>query len=189
MFFNRILTFVCTAISLTSCNMVETLSQTKPSKNHAIENRIASINQANITRTYQECVDDGIRIDALASQNIKNSISLFHKSASILVKCNDNLKNQNHFISKEVEMKNFALGIQNFVKSGDLSQANAYLEIFKSKFDKDLMYPDGSSFTSNIELILNYKNEVDELNLAMINANPNKNELKELGIGQKIGLK
>ena len=41
------------------------------------------------------------------------------------------------------------------------------------------MYPDGSSFTSNIELILNYKNEVDELNLAMINANPKlKNELK-----------
>ena len=39
---------------------------------------------------------------------------------------------------------------------------------------------------SNIELILNYKNEVDELNLAMINANPKlKNELKELGIGQK----
>ena len=61
----------------------------------------------------------------------------------------------------------------------DLMQANAYLEVFKSKFNKDLMYPDGSSFTSNIELILNYKNEVDELNLAMINANPKlKNELK-----------
>ena len=177
--FNRILIFVGMSISLASCNMVETLSQTKQSKNYAIENKIVSINQANLTRSYQECIKDGKKIDALASQNTKNSISLFHKSASVLVKCNDSLKNQNHFISKETQMKNLALGIQNFVKSGDLMQANAYLEVFKSKFNKDLMYPDGSSFTSNIELILNYKNEVDELNLAMINANPKlKNELK-----------
>ena len=177
--FNRILIFVCISISLASCNMVETLSQNKPSKNYAIENKIVSINQANLTRSYQECIKDGKKIDALASQNIKNSISLFHKSARVLVKCNDTLKNQNHFISKEDQMKNLALGIQNFVKSGDLKQANIYLEVFKNKFNKDLMYPDGSSFTSSIELILNYKNEVDELNLAMINANPKlKNELK-----------
>ena len=39
--------------------MVETLSQTKPSKNYAIENKIVSINQANLTRSYQECIKDG----------------------------------------------------------------------------------------------------------------------------------
>ena len=96
--FNRILIFVCISISLASCNMVETLSQNKPSKNFAIENKIVSINQANLTRSYQECIKDGKKIDVLASQNIKNSISLFHKSARVLVKCNDTLKNQNHFI-------------------------------------------------------------------------------------------
>ena len=175
----RLIIIAVAGISLASCNMVQTLSQSKQYENKAIENKIASINQGHLTRSYQKCVEDGKEIDALASQNTKNSISLFHKSASILVKCNEILKNQNHFISKEVEMKNFALGIQNFVKSGNLSQASTYLEVFKSKFDKDLMYPDGSSFTSNMELILNYKNEVNEFNLAMINANPKlKNEIK-----------
>ena len=85
------------------------------------------------------------KIDALASQNIKNSISLFHKSARILVKCNDTLKNQKHFISKESNEKS-RFRHSKFCKSGDLKQSYVYLAVFKNKFNKDLMYPDGSSF-------------------------------------------
>ena len=41
------------------------------------------------------------------------------------------------------------------------------------------MYPDGSDFISNIEILVNYQDPKKELNLAMVNANKKiKNELK-----------
>lgn len=175
---SRFLTIVFLGISLTSCNMAETMQLSK-SKNTAIENRIVSINQANLTRDYQKCVEDGRKFDVLASQHSTNSKSLYHKSAQILTKCKNIITNNNHFVTKENEMKNFALGIQNFVKSGNLIEARVNLNLFKNTFDKDLMYSDGSSFISNMELLVNYKEPKGELNLAMINANKKlKNELK-----------
>ena len=178
MIYARLLIIVSLGIGLTSCNMAETMQMSK-SKNAAIENRVASINQANLTRNYQKCIDDGRKLDVLASQDATNGKSLYHKSAQILTKCHSIINNKSHFITQENEMKNFALGIQNFVKSGNLIKAKNNLKLFKSTFDKDLMYFDGSSFISNMELLVNYKEPKGELNLAMINANKRlKNELK-----------
>ena len=178
MIYARLLIIVSLGISLTSCNMAETMQMSK-SKNAAIENRVASINQANLTRNYQKCIDDGRKLDVLASQDATNGKSLYHKSAQILTKCHSIINNKSHFVTQENEMKNFALGIQNFVKSGNLNKAKENLKIFKNIFDKDLMYPDGSSFISNMELLVNYKDQKGELYLAMTNANKKlKNELK-----------
>ena len=174
----RFLIIVSLGISLTSCNMAETMQLSKKT-NPAIANRVAYINQANLTRNYQKCIDDGRKLDVLASQDLTNSKSLYHKSAQILSKCHSIIINNKHFVTKENEMKNFALGIQNFVKSGNLNKARENLKLFKNTFDKDLMYSDGSSFISNMDLLVNYKEPKGELNLAMINANKKlKNELK-----------
>ena len=174
----RFIIIFALSVSLTSCNMAETMQLSK-SKNTAIENRIESINQAKLTRDYQKCIDDGRKLDILAFQDSTNSKSLYHKSAKILTKCHSIIINNKHFVTQENEMKNFALGIQNFVKSGNLIKAKENLKIFKNTFDKDLMYPDGSSFISNMELLVNYKDQKGELYLAMTNANKKlKNELK-----------
>ena len=175
---NRFLITVALGISLASCNMAERLQLSK-NKNTAIENRITSINQASLTRNYQKCVEDGKKIDHLASQDMVNSKSLFYKSANILTKCEEMIGNNNHFVSEENRMKNFALSIQNFLKSGNINQARLKLKTFKNKFNKGLMYPDGSDFISNIEILVNYQDPKKELNLAMVNANKKiKNELK-----------
>ena len=172
------LIIVSLGMSLASCNMAETLQLSK-NKNTVIENRITSINQASLTRDYQKCVEDGKKIDHLASLDMVNSKSLFYKSANILTKCEEMITNNNHLVSEENQMKNFALSIQNFLKSGNISQARLKLKVFKNKFNKDLMYPDGSDFISNIEILVNYQEPKKELNLAMVNANKKiKNELK-----------
>ena len=175
----RFFTTAIVLLILSSCNMASTVNFSKQQSNAAIENKIATMRQAKLSRDYKNCINDGRNLDNLAAKDMNNSLSLYHKSAQILVKCSNYLKKQIHFISKDVEMKNFALGIQNFVKSGDLVNARINFEIFKKEFDKDLMFLDGSSFISNMELLLNYKNPKDELNLAMINANNRlKTELK-----------
>ena len=174
----RFLITVSLGMVLASCNMAETIQLSK-SKNTVIENRIENINQANLTRNYNQCVEDGRKLDNLASQNKANNKSLYHKSAQILIKCKNIIDSKDHFVSTENEMKNFALGIQNYIKAGNLNDARKNLKLFKNTFDKDLMYPDGSSFVSNMELLVNYKETKGDLSLAMINANTKlKNELK-----------
>ena len=64
-------------------------------------------------------------------------------------------------------------------KSGRLKVASRSLEQFKNKFNKDLIYPDGSSFTRNAESILDFSNDKGSLNLEMTNNNQKiKSELK-----------
>ena len=172
------LTIIIATLGLTSCNMAETLKLSSRD-NSSIENKILLLKQDKITRNYQKCVEDGKKIDYLASQDIVNSKSLFYKSANILNKCEEIISNNNHLVNEEKRMKNFALSVQNFLKSGNISQARLKLKTFKNKFNKDLMYPDGSSFISNIEILVNYQEPKKELNLAMVNANKKiKNELK-----------
>ena len=172
------LTIIIATFGLTSCNMANTL-KLSGRDNSAIENKIASLNQAAITRDYQKCVEDGKKLDHLASQDMINSQSLLYKSANILTKCEEIISNNNHLVNEENHMKNFALSIQNFLKSGNVRQARTSLKTFKNKFKKDLMYPDGSSFISNIEILVNYQETKNELNLAMVDANKKiKNELK-----------
>ena len=131
------LTIIIATFSLTSCNMADTL-KLSGRDNSAIENKIASLKQAAITRDYQKCVEDGKKIDYLASQDIVNSKSLFYKSANILNKCEEIISNNNHLVNEEKRMKNFALSVQNFLKSGNISQARLKLKTFKNKFNKDL---------------------------------------------------
>ena len=61
----RLIIIAVAGISLASCNMVQTLSQSKQYENKAIENKIASINQGHLTRSYQKCVEDGKEIETV----------------------------------------------------------------------------------------------------------------------------
>ena len=110
-----------------------------------------------------------------------NSISLYSKSAEILSKCDQIVGNYNAIITQDQRMKNYALSIQNYLKSGRLKVASLKLEDFKNKFDRDLIYSDGSSFIKNTEAILDIANEKKGLDLEMTNSNRKiKSELKRI---------
>ena len=73
------------------------------------------------------------------------------------------------------------MSIQNYLKSGRLKVASLKLEDFKNKFDRDLIYSDGSSFIKNTEAILDIANEKKGLDLEMTNSNRKiKSELKRI---------
>ena len=65
--------------------------------------------------------------------------------------------------------------------TANLKFASLKLEDFKSKFDRDLIYSDGSSFIKNTEAILDIANEKKGLDLEMTNSNRKiKSELKRI---------
>ena len=135
----------------------------------------------NSTREYDKCVDEGYFFDQKASDSRDNAISLYSKSAEILSKCEQLIGDYSTIITKDQRMKNYALSIQNYLKSGRLKVASSKLEDFKSKFDRDLIYSDGSSFIKNTEAILDIANEKKGLDLEMTNSNRKiKSELKRI---------
>ena len=135
----------------------------------------------NSTREYERCVDEGHFFDKKASDSKDISISLYSKSAEILSKCDQIVGNYNTIITQDQRMKNYALSIQNYLKSGRLKVASLKLEDFKNKFDRDLIYSDGSSFIKNTEAILDIANEKKGLDLEMTNSNRKiKSELKRI---------
>ena len=133
----------------------------------------------NSTREYDRCVDEGHFFDKKASDSKDNSISLYSKSAEILSKCDQIVGNYNTIITQDQRMKNYALSIQNYLKSGRLKVASLKLQEFKKRFKRDLVYSDGSSFIANVESILDFSNEKNSLELELTNNNKRiKNELR-----------
>ena len=77
------------------------------------------------------------------------------------------------------EKGNGRLSIQNYLKAGNLRLASNNLDKFKNKFNKDLIYSDGSSFIENMDTILDFSNEKNGLDIAIKNSNKKiKSELK-----------
>ena len=166
------------SIALTSCQTLTNIGLVQ-SKNDAIISVQNHQNFLNSSREYKKCIDEGHFFDRKASQSKDNSLSLYSKSADILSKCELILGDYTTIVSDEERMKNNALSIQNYLKSGRLKVASRSLEQFKNKFNKDLIYPDGSSFTKNAESILDFSNDKGSLNLEMTNNNQKiKSELK-----------
>lgn len=175
--FNKII-IIIGSLALTSCQTFNDLGLMK-STNKAIINAQSHQNFLNSSREYKNCIDEGYFFDKKASESKDNSLSLYLKSADILSKCDLILGDYNTIVSEEQRMKNSALSIQNYLKSGKLKVASRSLEEFKNKFNKDLIYADGSSFTKNTESILDFSNEKSGLDLEMINNNQKiKAELK-----------
>jgi hypothetical protein len=70
-------------------------------------------------------------------------------------------------------MKVVALSVQNFIKGGDVDRARTSMEIFETSFNgRDLLYPDSSSFTQTMQVILEKSKSPNQIALANINARP-----------------
>ena len=173
--FNKFI-FLVGALSLTSCKTITSMGSSNGST-IAHTQQVAKLQ--NQSREYHSCVSDGLMFDTKALTNKGNSQSLYKKSASILSKCDEILGDYNVTVNEELRMQNYALSIQNYLKSGNLRLASIKLDKFKDKFNKDLIYSDGSSFTENVDTVLDFSNEKNGLDIGIKNSNKKiKSELK-----------
>lgn len=121
-------------------------------------------------REYRSCRDEALALDAQARRT--GSAAQYLQSAKLIAKCDSALGPEMAGIAAEERMRAWALGVQNRLKGGDVAGARANLETFKSAYDgSDLYYPDGTSFTETMELVLGLRDRtaVGQFSLANVN--------------------
>ncbi len=122
-------------------------------------------------REYRSCRDEALDLDRQARQ--QDSAGQYLASARLIAKCESALGPDMAGIAREERMRGYALGVQNRLKGGDVAGARDGLERFKSAFaGSDLYYPNGTSFTETMELVLGLRDRtaVGEFSLANVNS-------------------
>ena len=153
------------AIGLAACNI--TTGDLYP----AIGGRVETFENITAVREYRQCNNDAMVVDQSARQ--ENAPARYAKSAQLIAKCEAGLGERASLVPVEERMRNYALGVQNHFKGGDVVQARANLEKFKSTFaDKDLYYADGSSFVDTMEILLGLRDytALGEFSVANVNS-------------------
>ena len=107
-------------------------------------------------REYRKCRDDALELDTKARK--ESSTARYLASARLLEKCESELGAEAASAGEEERLRAYALSVQNYFKGGDISQARKNLEKLQKAFpEKDLYWPDGSSFIETMEVILGLK--------------------------------
>ncbi len=156
-------------LTLSACNLN---SQNNPME--GIGFREARFQEISDMREYRQCRDDGVELDSKARSS--GSAGQYLASARLLEKCETELGQDAASLAVDERMRAYALGIQNYIKGGDLKTASRNLARFKEAFaGKDLYFTSGSSFIETMESVLGKKRPGAFADLALLNVN---NELK-----------
>jgi len=136
------------ALLAAGCN-----TQTTGAFGEGIGFRQARYEEISAMRNWRQCRDDALALDRQARQ--ENAPARYLASARMIEKCEADLGPEATGLAAEERMRAYALSIQNRLKGGDVAQARANLESFRSSFvDGDLYYPDGASFIETMEILL-----------------------------------
>ena len=121
-------------------------------------------------REYRSCRDEALALDTKARQS--GSAAQYLQSAKLIAKCETSVGPEMAGIAREERMRAYALGVQNRLKGGDVAGARAALETFTTAFSgSDLYYPDGTSFTETMELVLGLRDRTAVGAFSMANVN------------------
>ena len=162
------------AVGLAACNFAT--ADIYP----AIGSRVANFENITAVREYRQCNADALEVDHSARQ--ENAPARYIKSAQLIAKCEAGLGERASLVPVEERMRNYALGVLNHFKGGDVVQARANLEKFKTTFaDQDLYYADGSSFVDTMEILLGLRDytALGEFSVANVNSKV-KSELRRV---------
>ena len=132
--------------SLTACMPVTTGTM------EGIGFRQARFQEIQTMSDYRACVDDALR----AAEQAKTSgqVGGHRASAKIFERCEADLGSGGIQLAREERMRNYALGILNYLKAGDVKKVQANVEIFKKVFDGyDLYLPNGASFIDTLTFL------------------------------------
>ena len=138
----------------------------------AVEYRYERFANIQVRANYDECRKTAFAIDKDAGADT----SRFLASAEKFESCELMLGDSGSIIDTDMRLKAIAMGVQNYIKGGDLAKARTMLEQFEQVADGvDLLYPDSSSFIATMHVLLNAPHNKNSLQLASMNA---KGELK-----------
>ena len=130
--------------------------------------RQARFQEISAMRTYRGCVDDALKVADQAKAS--GQAGGYRTSAKILEKCESDLGPEVNTLAQEERMRNYALGIVNYIKAGDIQQASVNLDKFKAAFDgHDLYMPNGASFIDSVTLLTAKRAEATPQEMVMMN--------------------
>ncbi len=109
-------------------------------------------------RQYRACRDEALELDRQARASAAPARYL--ASAKLIEKCEADIGPGASGVAQEERLRAWALGIQNYLKGGDVAKARSNLESLKAAFaGQDLYYPDGGSFVETMELLLGLRDK------------------------------
>ncbi len=158
----RITILIFAVLSISGCETVSGNSSA------GIGFREARFAEMAAMRDYRSCRDQALVFDTKARTT--GSKARYLASARFLEKCEKQIGREIGGVDNQERMQAYALSIQNYFKGGDLQQARTKYKTFKKAFpDQDLYYPNGSSFSETLEILLGLKDEHQIGNLSTAN--------------------
>jgi len=154
--------------------------QTVPNPMEGIGFREARYQEVTLMRDYRQCRDEALEIDKQARAS--GSSGGYLTSARLLEKCESKLGPDVAGLAVDERMRAYALGVQNYVKGGDMVAARRTFDSFKGAFpNHDIYYPDGSSFIVTMEALLGRQDPWSFGEFAALNVNSTlKSEMRRL---------
>lgn len=142
----------------------------------AVDYRYDRFADMQIKVDYNNCRKTAFSLDKEAGVDP----SRFIASAKKFENCELMIGDSGNLIDRDMRLKNIAMGVQNYIKGGDLAKARTMLEQFeKIAAGDDLLYPDSTSFVASMHVLLNANSDKNALRLASRNAKPKiKDEIR-----------
>ena len=133
-----------------------------------IDFREARFQEISTMRDYRGCVDDALKV--AEQSKASGQTGGYRTSAKIFERCEAELGPEATQLAREERMRNYALGIVNYIKAGDIRQAQTNLEKFQKAFSgNDLYLPNGASFIDSITLLTTKRDDASAPEMAMMN--------------------
>ena len=113
--------------------------------------REARFTEMSAIRDWRTCRDEAVDLDRQAHD--EGSAARYLASAKLLEKCEADVAGGAK-VSPDERMRAYALGVQNYIKGGDVPQARETLEKLKTAFPgADFYYANGASFIDTMEFL------------------------------------
>lgn len=165
---------------LAACGPVTTAQTSGPSTN-VIERAL----DMQAVLAFNDCLKEGKTRDIAAAK--ARDQALYLSSADKLVTCDGYLGDSVQLVDQPDRMYGAALAVQNYLKGGDIGKARLALRGFEAQFaPADLIFSDGSSFTSTMQALLFQHGQREQLALSTLNAKSRvKDEIRRAWYWQK----
>ena len=113
--------------------------------------REARFSEMSAVRDWRSCRDEALDLDRQAREEA--SAARYLASAKLIEKCESDVGAAAK-VSGDERMRAYALGVQNYIKGGDVPKARETLDHLKSAFPgADFYYANGSSFIDTMEFL------------------------------------
>lgn len=127
--------------------------------------REARFNEISAVRDWRSCRDEAVDLDRQAHDEA--SPARYLASAKLLEKCEADV-GPDAKVTADERMRAYALGVQNYLKGGDIAKARETLDHLKTAFPgADFYYPNGASFIETMEFLTGIR---DRATVGILNA-------------------